>query len=382
MFKRGLAPIFIGIIVFIVAVGAVTIYYAVSSPNGVSLSPGINNPNCVKADLVGGMNLTPNGQVTNSDVLYVKSKFDSGCNTAVDAECTRADINGNGQVTNSDVLLEKSIYTSGNCTITPPSCYDKDEGISGASLFNRTTVYGVDANNIGYKFSDYCMSATSINESGCNSISQYISLQTSCPSNYTCNNGACMPLGLTGLYDDFSSGFLDSTKWIESTFHGDPFTDEHFVNISEEAYHIEQNIEGDRETNLEPTRLFNAGDSFYYEVVYKGGSGNHQSQPLINGNYPPSQIESCNYPIAGCGAIGYMNDFPDLGAQIGTYRINFEFFHNQVKMTTIRPDNVNIINTFTGNSEPYKLTINTHTGHNGLMHFDLDNFYINRTLAA
>ncbi len=42
-------------------------------------------------------------------------------------------------------------------------------------------------------------------------------------------------------------------------------------------------------------------------------------------------------------------------------------------MTAIRPDNVTVINTFTGNSEPYTLAINTHTGHNGLMHFDIDN---------
>ena len=49
------------------------------------------------------------------------------------------------------------------------------------------------------------------------------------------------------------------------------------------------------------------------------------------------------------------------------------FLSNQVKMTAIRPDNITVVNTFTGNSEPYDLTINTHTGHNGLMHFDVDN---------
>ena len=71
-----------------------------------------------------------------------------------------------------------------------------------------------------------------------------------------------------------------------------------------------------------------------------------------------------------------MNGVPDLEAQIGIYKITYEFSSNKVKMIAIRPDNVTIINTFTGNSAPYNLTINTHTGHNGLMNFDFDNVVI------
>ncbi|MEK6916046.1 MAG: hypothetical protein AABW89_05905 [Nanoarchaeota archaeon] len=180
----------------------------------------------------------------------------------------------------------------------------------------------------------------------------------------------------TNLYDNFSSGQLSNNSWIESTWHNRPFTDEHFVNTTEQVYHIAQISVGDAETNLRPIRQFIAGESFSYEVTYRGGSGNHASQPLINGNYPPSQIEVCNYTTAGCGVIGYWNAAPDLGAQVGTYKIKFDFSQNQVRMTSIRPDNITIINTFTGNSAPYTLDINTHTGHNGLMHFDYDNFYI------
>ena len=181
---------------------------------------------------------------------------------------------------------------------------------------------------------------------------------------------------LCQTYDDFSGDTLDLSKWEEYTgFKVNSFTDEHFVNTSEEVYHIQQNSQGDRETNLKPKRQFVAGESFSYEVIYKGGSGNHFSQPLINGNYPPTQIESCLAP-GGCGPIGFWNGVPDLEAQTGTYKINFEFFPNEVKMTTVRPDNITIINTFTGNSAPYNLTINTHTGHNGIMHFDYDNTII------
>ncbi len=183
------------------------------------------------------------------------------------------------------------------------------------------------------------------------------------------------------LYDDFSSGVLDTNKWIEDNlFHGTPFTDEHWVNASEE-YHIQQNIQGDRETNLAPNRQFISGENFSYEVLYNGGSGNHFSQPLINGNYPPTQVEICSAP-GGCGPIGFWNGVPDLEAQIGIYNITYEFFSNQVKMTSTRPDGVVVINTFTGNSEPYTLTINTHTGNNGLMHFDYDNFKLYRVNVA
>ena len=67
---------------------------------------------------------------------------------------------------------------------------------------------------------------------------------------------------------------------------------------------------------------------------------------------------------------------PDLGNQIGTYKITQEFLVGKVIMTAIRPDNVVVQNNFTGVSAPYTFTLNTHTGHDGIMHFDLDNFYV------
>ena len=234
--------------------------------------------------------------------------------------------------------------------------------------------------------SDSCVNATSVKEYSCgnNSVGKigYYDDKINCASGYECKNdvkgrGYCgTNAPQTVLYDDFSSGSLNTNKWIESQWHSRPFTNEHLVNSSEGAYHIRQNIVGDAETNLQPKRIFNSGDSFSYEIKYYNGSGNHASQPLINGNYPPSQLEVCNYQTAGCGVIGYWNALPDLGKIEGIYKINFNFSSNQVKMTTIRPDNVIVTNTFTGNSAPYNLTINTHTGHDGLMHFDIDNVYL------
>jgi len=172
-------------------------------------------------------------------------------------------------------------------------------------------------------------------------------------------------------YDDFSNPNLNLERWKEYSNIG--FSDEHFVEPVEEVYHVKQNVAMDTETNFQPRKKFISGDAFFYEVRYYPGVGNHFSQPLINGNYPPSQLEDCTSP-GGCGPIGYWNGEPDLGAREGVYRINFEFFTDEVKMTAIRPDGVTIVNTFTGNSEPYEFAINTHTGHNGLMHFDFDNF--------
>lgn len=183
------------------------------------------------------------------------------------------------------------------------------------------------------------------------------------------------PIQKRVLYDDFSSGNLSQNKWIESQFHGNPFTDEHFVDNVEQAYHIAQLSVGDAQTNLRPLLNFTAGQSFSYEATYNGGSGNHASQPLINGNYPPNQTNPCNFTTAGCGVIGHWNAAPDLGAIVGTYKIRFDFSQHKVVMTATRPDNITIVNIFTGNSAPYTLDINTHTGHNGLMHFDYDNFY-------
>src|SRR3989344_3828894 len=168
-----------------------------------------------------------------------------------------------------------------------------------------------------------------------------------------------------GIYDNFSSGNLDYSKWNE--YSNIRFTNEHLIENG--IYHIQQNIEGDGETNLEPKRQFLNGESFSYELFYNSGNGNHASQPLINGDYPPTQIEICS-ASGGCGVIGFWNGIPDLEAQIGKYEVTFEFFQNQVRMTTVRPDEVEIVNTFTGNSEPYSLVINSHTGHNGLFYID------------
>ncbi|MDO8459936.1 MAG: hypothetical protein Q7S74_02405 [Nanoarchaeota archaeon] len=210
--RKGLAPLLIGIIIFIVAVGTATMYFSVSSPKAnAQFSPGINDLNCVKADLVGGSGLTPSGSVTNTDVLWVKSKI--GCNTTSDIDCARADIVGgvngtsNGQVSNSEVLYVKSMI---GCSLQAPTCYDSEKK---DSLWNWGTVYGVTYNNttnlsVGYKYTDYCVNSNTVMEYACNSSGQSLASQTSCPSGYSCSNGACVVNQITNSCNDSDGGIF------------------------------------------------------------------------------------------------------------------------------------------------------------------------------
>src|SRR3989344_4010775 len=202
----------------------------------------------------------------------------------------------------------------GNFVVNANSCYESDGGLDYGVYGNVTGSFWWPISNssngtfVG-TFTDVCISNVTLLEGVCGSsissiysgVAGAVYVDCNVPnSSFGCVNGACRLVGTNAtnltLYDDFSSGPLNTNKCLAS---------------------------------------------------------------------------------GGCGPIGYWNGVPDLGAQIGTYRINFDFFQNQVRMTAIRPDNITIINTFTGNSAPYTLDINTHTGHNGLMHFDYDNFFYN-----
>ena len=296
------------------------------------------------------------------------------------------------------VLLGVFVFAQtivGKFIVNTNSCYESDSGLDykNYGIVNGSFWWPINNQTNGTfvgAFSDVCLNNITLLEGVCGSsissaysgVAGAVYVDCNVPNSaFGCVNGVCRIVGGNGtnnltLYDNFSFEPLNTNKWMELQFHNDPFTDEHFVNSSENGgvYHVAQVSMGDAETNLRPTINFTAGQSFSYEVTYSDGSGNHFSQPLINGNYPPTQTNPC-LASGGCGPIGYWNGVPDLGAQIGTYKIRFDFFQTQVMMTSVRPDNVTITNTFTGNSAPYTLDINTHTGHNGLMHFDYDNFY-------
>jgi len=178
------------------------------------------------------------------------------------------------------------------------------------------------------------------------------------------------------MYDNFNSGELDLNKWFERTWHDRPFTDEHYVDSTEGRYHVAQHNRWDAETNLGFTREFNPGDLLFYEVYYNSGDGNHMTQPLVNGNYPPESEEECPNRNAGCGTIGYWNGEPHLGTQIGKYKVKFEFLDDKIRARFTRPDGTSEIYNWIGFSDPYVIEFNTHTGHNGILHMDYDNIIV------
>src|SRR3989344_1798668 len=123
------------------------------------------------------------------------------------------------------------------------------------------------------------------------------------------------------LYDDFSSGSLNSALWIETTIpaniHGNyPLFNEHFVNPITGKYQAGQYAVGNRSIRLVPTRQLVTGETLDYDITHIFGEGNHLSHLYVNDALGVYQNQP-NY-LAGPG-IGYWNDIPDTGNQIGNY---------------------------------------------------------------
>jgi len=179
--------------------------------------------------------------------------------------------------------------------------------------------------------------------------------------------------GVMILYDDFSSGALDSSKWTESLFNGPPFPEFHAV--SSEAYNVYQTSVGDTTIILSPNRQFASGDVFQFDLTYNSGSGNNSVNFLLNNAYIPN-VDPQTTPLPGSGTIGYWNGLPDTGNALGTYTIKESFFSDRVEQTITRPDSTTISHVYSGASYPYTFGINPHTGDNGTMNFSIDNAYL------
>jgi hypothetical protein len=180
--------------------------------------------------------------------------------------------------------------------------------------------------------------------------------------------------GVMILYDDFSSGSLNTGKWTESLFNGPPFPEIHAVNSGK--YEIIQSTAGDHTIILSPNRQFSAGDVFQFDLTYNLGSGNNSVNFLLNNEYIPI-VNPNPTPGPGSGTIGYWNGIPDAGNAFGTYNVKESFFSDRVEQTITRPDSTTLSHTFSGASHPYTFGINPHTGDNGTMSFSVDNAYIN-----
>ncbi len=172
------------------------------------------------------------------------------------------------------------------------------------------------------------------------------------------------------LYDDFSSGVLDTTKWTESQDpEGQQFTEEHFVDNSLFNYHTQQVSIIDRRTYLVPTIQFNSGDSLDYRADYISGSGNNGHLILVNDGLGADRH----------GVFGFNGGNHPYEDGFGTYNIHLDFFENQILISGEGPNGLTWENQVLNNtaSAPYNLFIGNFSGHNGNVHIDFDDFYIN-----
>ncbi len=181
------------------------------------------------------------------------------------------------------------------------------------------------------------------------------------------------------IYDDFSQGGLDPTKWLETSGWFGNYVSEHYVDSVAENYHTNQLFNGDRSALLAMTGFnFTPGYQLDFDVYYQSGSGQNQMSLIrLNGvrfDYilPPQQ--GCYY----CGAIGYWNEEMDMSNQTGHYHYRIFFNQNNVTIGLKRPDE-SLYNATVVLPYPITFGVETITGGNGYAHFDYDNFVIRKT---
>ena len=179
------------------------------------------------------------------------------------------------------------------------------------------------------------------------------------------------------IYDDFSSGTLDTSRWEERGS-----LDEHYVNSEEGSYHTAQLAEADKEATLGLLRDFKAGESLEYNVNYRECSGNILGRIIINKQAGDTGLQTpqCEgQGFATGGAVGFWNGLSCVGQSInGLYHVKIDFFDEHVDATFTDP-NGNIITyspIFSQTIAPYTVEMQTRTGHNGIAHIDYDNFIL------
>ncbi len=180
------------------------------------------------------------------------------------------------------------------------------------------------------------------------------------------------------VYDDFSTGPLDTSKWTEFPYN-DPNIDEHYVDTVEQVYHAAQpTVVGNRQTFLKMNRLMNTGETLEFDAILVNRIGNAHMWMWFDGQPENwTHITPCSTPSPGCAMIGYWNGEHDVGTALGKYHIKIVYDEGQASVTFTRPDNTTITDIMGLTSSPtHMFGVSTLTGHNGEIHFDYDNFEI------
>ncbi|MDP2924822.1 MAG: hypothetical protein Q8N99_00460 [Nanoarchaeota archaeon] len=170
------------------------------------------------------------------------------------------------------------------------------------------------------------------------------------------------------LYDDFSSGTLNTQKWeVRQDYEGWPFTEEYGVENG--VFHTKQNTLGNAGTFLVPTHKFSAGETFEYDIIYNSGTGNRISMLLADRNR--------------MGIVGNMNsEFTGIPSTT-PYHVKMVFGDGFIDQIISNPNGIPLqIGDSPTSISRHDLTsynelyIGVRTGHNGVAHFDYDNFTI------
>ncbi|MBU2477111.1 right-handed parallel beta-helix repeat-containing protein [Candidatus Micrarchaeota archaeon] len=186
------------------------------------------------------------------------------------------------------------------------------------------------------------------------------------------------------VYDDFSSGVLDSSKWLEAQDpEGQPLTEEHFVDLIQENYHTANFSAGDMRTVLHLIEhTFLPGETLEYDVNYISGTGNRAIVIFVD-NGP---LDRASLVPWGGGSIGYNGQEFAAGNEFGLYHVKLKFKETGIDITVIKPDDsiyfeeMPITTWFYGGEEhstepPFEVGFETWGGET--IHADYDNFEIN-----
>lgn len=177
----------------------------------------------------------------------------------------------------------------------------------------------------------------------------------------------------TFVYDDFSGPSLNTSKWEEQT--PDTFPDEHFVNTTNEVYHVAQ-LSPPPGVGATVHLIMKEGYNhaiIEYDLNYISGSGNHLHNFDI---VPHANVDWC----PGHCYIGYWNQNGIIGSQKGKYHLKFELNSTDetIFINITKPDGTywTHSDSLTGEPKPYRFLMQTGTGNNGVMHYEIDNVLV------
>ncbi len=188
------------------------------------------------------------------------------------------------------------------------------------------------------------------------------------------------------VYDDFSGSSLDTSLWTESadsTASAD--LDEYGLDTTNQNYHMAQYTMYDNGRMLLLTQEFVDGDVLTYDVIYQSGSGNILSRLYVEGNYLDLIIRDSGYSssYATYADIGKWNDVSEVGSnELGNYNVTVTFNADSADFSIICPNGSIWEYTATGLTAPYTYGVSTRTGHDGIGHFDYDNFELTSSSSS